>query len=256
MENNSRYSIYIIISSVLALSFICAALVISTTWKKVARSNVTINVTGSASKQIKSDLGIWNGGFSNESPSMTDAYAKLKESNTKIKSYLVSFGFAEEKIKFSAINTTTLYEPVKGVNTGGYYDGGTTSSGKILGYRLSQNVSVESEDVDKIDKLSREVTELINQGISINSEPPRFLYTKLSDLKIEMIGLASQDAKVRAEQIAKATGDKVGEVRSSKTGVMQVNAKNSTEVSDYGINDTSSLEKTITAVVNVTFSIE
>ncbi|MCE1165386.1 MAG: SIMPL domain-containing protein [Bacteroidetes bacterium] len=255
MENNQRLSIYISISAVLALGLICASLIVSSTWRKVARSNVTINVTGSASKQIKSDLGIWNGAFSNESPSMTDAYAKLQESNTKVKNYLVSFGFSAEKIKFSAINTVTLYEPSKGGSTG-YYDPEASRSGKITGYRLTQSVSVESEDVDKIDKLSREVTQLINQGIAINSEPPRFLYTKLSDLKIEMIGLASQDAKVRAEQIAKATGDKVGEVRSSKTGVMQVNAKNNTEVSDYGVNDTSSLEKTITAVVNVTFSIE
>ncbi len=256
MENNQRLSIYITISAVFALGLICASLIVSSTWRKVARSNVTINVTGSASKQIKSDLGIWHGGFSNESPSMTDAYAKLQESNTKVKNYLVAFGFPAEKIKFSAINTVTMYEPVKGGNTGGYYDPGASHSGKIIGYRLSQDVSVESEDVDKIDKLSREVTELINQGIAINSEPPRYLYTKLSDLKIEMIGLASQDAKVRAEQIAKATGDKVGEVRSSKTGVIQVNAKNNTEVSDYGVNDTSSLEKTITAVVNITFSIE
>ncbi|MDD5360529.1 MAG: SIMPL domain-containing protein [Ignavibacteria bacterium] len=256
MDNTSRNN-YLYIATILALGLMFTGIIISNTWKKVARSNVTINVTGSASKQIKSDLGIWHGGFSNESPVMTDAYAKLKESNTKIKNYLVSFGFTEDKIKFSAINTTTLYEPTKGGNPGSYYEGaGSTQSGKILGYRLTQDVSVESADVDKIDKLSREVTELINQGIAINSVPPSFLYTKLSDLKIEMIGLASQDAKVRAEQIAKATGDKVGEVRSSKTGVMQVNAKNSSEVSDYGMNDTSSLEKTITSVVNVTFSIE
>ena len=136
------------------------------------------------------------------------------------------------------------------------YGSGDVASGKIIGYNLSQSVTVESQDVEKIDKLSRMITELINQGIAINSQAPKFLYTKLSDLKIEMIGLASQDAKTRAEQIAKATGNSIGDVRSSRTGVMQVNAKNSTEVSDYGINDTSSLEKTITAVVNVSFSID
>jgi hypothetical protein len=71
-----------------------------------------------------------------------------------------------------------------------------------------------------------------------------------------MIGLATQDAKSRAEQIAQTTGNKIGEVRSSKTGVMQINAKNDSQVSDYGINDNSSLEKTITSVVNISFSIE
>lgn len=256
MDNSSRS--YTSFAVILALGLIIAALIMSGAWKSVSRSNVTINVTGSASKDIKSDLGIWEGSFSNESVSMTEAYARLKTSNTKVKEYLVNFGFSEDKIKFSAINTTTLYEG-KGSDSYGDYYGykpKTESSGKIIGYRLSQDVSIESDDVDKIERLSREVTELINAGISISSGSPRFLYTKLSDLKVEMIGLATEDAKMRAEQIAKVTGNDVGEVRSSRIGVMQINSKNSTEVSDYGINDTSSLEKTITAVVNVTFAID
>ncbi len=252
MENQSRNN-YLPFAVILAIGFIIAAFIISGTWRKVASSNITIAVTGSASKEIKSDLGIWDGSFSNESPSMTDAYAKLLETNSKVKNYLVSFGFPEEKIVFSSINTAELYEQK---SRGEMYMGESYSTGKVIGYRLTQNVMVESQEVEMIDRLSRTVTELINQGISINSNPPRFLYTKLSDLKIEMIGLAAQDAKTRAEQIAKATGNSVGDVRSSKTGVIQINAKNSTEVSDYGVNDVSSLEKTITAVVNVSFSLD
>jgi hypothetical protein len=252
MENKQSY---LPIAVILALGLVFTAYVISGTWKKVSRGNVTITVTGSASKDIKSDLGTWQGTFSNESATLTDAYAKLQASHNKVKDYLKSKGFTEDKLKFSSIGTTDLYEG-KGTNEFGYSNPKSSSSGKLIGYRLSQDVSIESNDVDKIDLLSREVTELINQGIEINSNPPRFLYTKLGDLKIEMIGLASLDAKTRAEQIAKSTGDKIGEVRSSKTGVMQVNAKNDTQVSDYGVNDNSSLEKTITAVVNVSFSIE
>ena len=108
----------------------------------------------------------------------------------------------------------------------------------------------------KLTSYHREATELINQGVEFNSSAPEFLYTKLSDLKVEMIGLASKDAKVRAEQIASSTDNKIGEVRSSKMGVIQINAKNSTDVSDYGMNDVSSLDKTITAVVSMSFSIE
>jgi len=252
MENSSKNN-YLIFAVILSIGFIIGAMIISGTWRKVASSNVTIAVTGSASKQIKSDLGIWEGTFTNESSSVTDAYAKLQESNTKIKNYLISFGFTEDMIVFSSINTNTLYETKSKTDM---FIPDEEKSGKVIGYRLSQKVTVESAEVDKIDKLSRTVTELINQGVAINSEPPRFLYTKLSDLKVEMIGLAAQDAKIRAEQIAKATDNKVGDVRSSKTGVIQINAKNSTEVSDYGVNDVTSLEKTITAVVSVSFSLE
>jgi uncharacterized protein len=253
--DNTHKNGYSALAVILALGLIIAAFIISNTWKKVSRGSVSITVTGSASKDIKSDLGIWDGSFSNESAVLTDAYAKLKESNKKVKNYLVSKGYTEDKIIFSAISTTTLYES-KQQSSYDYSGKNTSSSGKVIGYRLSQGVSIESSDVDKIDLLSREVTELINQGVEINSNPPRFLYTKIGDLKIEMIGLATQDAKSRAEQIAKSTDNKVGEVRMSKTGVMQINAKNESQVSDYGMNDNSSLEKTITSVVNISFSIE
>ncbi|MBS1552692.1 MAG: SIMPL domain-containing protein [Bacteroidetes bacterium] len=243
MENKRSYTFA---SLLLAAGFIIGALIISGTWRYVSRSNATITVTGSVSKDIKSDYAIWRGSFSSESSTLQDAYQKLKESNEKVTSYLLSKGFQKEKLIMSAINTTTLYVN----NAQGY------PTNQISGYRLSQDVSTESNEVEKIDRLSRESTELINEGIEINSLPPEYLYTKLSDLKVELIGLASKDAKERAEQIAKSTDNSIGEVRSSKMGVIQINAKNSTEISDYGMNNTSSIDKTITVVVNMSFSIK
>ena len=231
---------------ILALGLIITGFIIGNTWKKVSRGSVTITVTGSASKNIRSDLAEWQGSYSNEAPSMTEAYTKLTQSSNKVKNYLVSKGFDANKLVFSSVTTLTIYEKNK--------DGNNTTN--IIAYRLTQTVKLESNEVDKVDLLSREATELILQGVEIDSYPPQFFYTKIGDLKVEMIGLASQDAKLRAEQIANSTGDKVGEVRSSKMGVIQINAKNSTDVSDYGNNDTSSLDKVITSVVTVSFSIE
>jgi uncharacterized protein len=245
MADNSR-SGFTAFAVIMALGLIITGLIIGGTWRKVSRSNVTITVTGSAQKEIRSDLAVWNGSFSNEGRVLTEAYQKLQESNSKVNAYLISKGFPQDKIVFSAVNTQSLYRKTA--------DGSNTD--EITGYRLSQDVSIESGEVEKIDQLSRESTELILQGIEFNSSPPMFYYTKLSDLKIEMIGLASKDAKMRADQIASSTDNEVGEVRSSRMGVIQINAKNSTDVSDYGMNDVSSLEKTITAVVTVSYSIE
>jgi hypothetical protein len=244
--NDNQKTNYILFAVILSLGLIIASLVIGNTWRKVSRGSVTITVTGSAQKEIKADLAEWNANFSASSTTLADAYSKLQANNSKVKTYLISKGFSADKLKFSSINTTTLYI----LNDKG------ASTNQISGYKLSQDVSIESNEIDKIDQLSREVTELIVQGVEINSFPPQFFYTKLSDLKVEMIGLASKDAKTRAEQIASSTGNTIGEVRSSKMGVIQINAKNNTEVSDYGVNDVSSLDKTITAVVTMSFSIE
>ncbi|MCV5901017.1 SIMPL domain-containing protein, partial [Escherichia coli] len=86
-------------------------------------------------------------------------------------------------------------------------------TGEITGYSLSQSIEIRSFDVAKIAQISREATELINQGILIESTPPKYYYTKIGDLKVEMLGEAARDAKERAERIASSTGNSIGSVR-------------------------------------------
>jgi uncharacterized protein len=147
---------------------------------------------------------------------------------------------------FSAIGTS----PINEVNFNGQY------TNNIIAYRLNQRVEISSGDVDKISQISREATELMNDGVEFQSFPPQYFYTKIADLKVSMLAGATKDAKNRAEQIAQNTGSNIGALKSAKMGVFQITPLYSTEVADYGINDTSSLEKEITAVVTCTFEMK
>ena len=88
------------------------------------------------------------------------------------------------------------------------------------------------------------------------SSEPQYFYTKLSDLKIEILAEATKDARQRVEQLAINSGCKVGTLRFASMGVLQITKAYSTEVSDYGIYDISSLEKDVKAVVTCGFSID
>jgi hypothetical protein len=77
----------------------------------------------------------------------------------------------------------------------------------------------------------------------------------LDDLKLNLIAQATKNAKDRAGTMAKVTGNQVGSLLTASSGVFQITAPNSTDVSDYGQYDTSTREKKVTSVVNVTFSI-
>jgi|ERR1041384_5253644 hypothetical protein len=90
---------------------------------------------------------------------------------------------------------------------------------------------------------------------SLESEAPKYLYTKLGDLKIAMLAEATSDAAARAQQIASNSRAKLGPIRDARMGVMQINAIHSNDVSGYGNNDTTSLEKEITAVVSARFEL-
>ncbi|MBV9209406.1 MAG: SIMPL domain-containing protein [Acidobacteria bacterium] len=230
----------------LAVALVLSSIVGAWAYTRSKNSEQTVTVTGSARKRIKSDLVIWKSAVSYQSPQLSEAYKSLSSNIPRVKQYLISKGIPENEITISSISSTTL--------TGKDEQGNDT--GQITGYSLRQELEVRSNDVYKIEKIAREATELINQDILIESMPPEYQYTKIGDLKIEMLGEAAKDAQVRARQIAASTGSQIGNVRSAKMGVMQITAADSNEVSDSGMNDTSSLEKDITAVVNVSFAVD
>ena len=230
----------------LAVALVLSSIVIAWAYTHARKSDQTITVTGSARERIKSDLVIWRAGVSYQATQLSDAYKTLSESVPRVKQYLISKGVPESEITISSISSTTLHEK----------DNEGNESGKITGYSLRQEVQVRSNDDDSVEKIAREATELINQGILLESGAPEYYYTKIAELKIKMLAAASKDAKERAQQVASSTGSSIGSVRSAKMGVMQITAADSNEVSDSGINDTSSLEKDITAVVNVSFSVD
>jgi len=229
-----------------AVALVLSSIVGAWAYTHVKNGEQTITVTGSARKRIKSDLVVWRAGVSYQASQLSEAYKALSDNVPKVKQYLISKGVQENQITISSISSTTLHEK----NSDG------EETGQITGYSLRQELMVRSNDVDKIDKLAREATELINQGILLESSPPEYLYTKLGDLKIEMLAEAAKDAKVRAQQIASSTGSSIGSVRTARMGVMQITPADSNDVSDSGMNDTSSLEKDITAVVNVGFAVD
>ena len=230
----------------LAIGLVLSSIIFGWYFSKTKKVDDMVTVTGSAKKRIKSDLVLWNAGVTYQSPKLADAYRAVSESIPRVRQYLISKGIAESEIQISSISTTTL----KGHDA----NGGETS--EITGYSLRQQLEVRSPDVDKIAQIAREATELINQGILIDSSPPQYLYTQLGDLKIEMLGEAAKDAKIRAEKIAGSTGNKIGKVRSARMGVLQITAADSTEVSDAGISDTSTIDKDLTAVVNIGFAVD
>ena len=245
-ESLKKYYFILVVAVILGCSLILSSMIATNGFVKVKAKENTITVTGSAKKQIVSDQIVWSGTFSSTASDLSTAYTMLDASNDKVKKYLVSKGIKEKEIVFSSINTNPIYL----ILPNGSY------SNQIDSYQLTQSVEIRSKEVDKITELSRQATELINEGVEFQSNSPEYFYTKIADLKVTMMGEATKDARNRADQIAESAGNKVGNLRYAKMGVIQITPLYSTEISDYGINDTMSLEKEITAVITCKFEIK
>ena len=235
---------------VIAVSAIICFWILGTAYKYKFKSTETISVTGLAEKDFVSDQIVWTGNYSRKMLDLKSAYSLLKEDESKIKMYLNQKGIAESEMVFSAINIG------KEFNT--RYDAdGKMIGNDFSGYNLIQNVTVDSKNIEKVEKISREVTELIQSGIEFNSSSPSYYYTKLSELKLDLLAKASADAKQRAETIAKNSGSNLGSIRKANMGIFQITGKNSNEDYSYGgALNTSSKNKTASITTKIDYSVD
>jgi hypothetical protein len=193
---------------------------------------------------IVSDFVAWSASVTVAAETRREGFVQIREQTDKVMKYLEKKGIKKDSIELKNLYSDEIYE---------YYQGGGS---RIVGYRFHQNFSVISKNLDKIRDLSNDINELILSGITISSWAPQYSYTKLNDLKVQMLGEATKDARLRAEQIAISGGNEIASIISASQGVFQITAQNSNEISDYGINDVSSINKTLKSVVTVEFSVK
>ena len=242
MENNKNYLIF---GLVLGLSLIISASIGSFTFYKL-RSNDTITSTGSAKQAVLSDKVKWTGNITRNTTLSTlkSGYAKMDEDLKIVKAFLLENGIKEEEINVSTIYLNEVYEQYQ-------------SQDKK--YTLVQNIEVNHTDVNKIDAFGLDTDQkrlIIDKGVIFTTNSLEFYYSKLPEARISLLANAVEDAKARAGELARAGGKSIGVLKSASSGVVQVMSPNSVEVSDYGMYDTSKINKEIFVTVKATFEIK
>jgi hypothetical protein len=233
---------------IIAISVIIASLLIANAYKYKNKAVQTISVTGLAEKDFVSDQIVWNINYSRTNADLKIAYAALKADEKSVKAYLSENAVPENEIVFSSVevNRNFDYRTI---------DGKSISS--FTGYTLNQKVTIDSKDIPKIEKLSREITTLLEKGIELNSSSPSYYFQKLNELKVDLLAKASADAQQRAKTIAKNSGSGLGSLVKATMGVFQITGKNANEDYSYGGSfNTSSKEKKASITVRVDYRIE
>lgn len=228
---------------IIGIAAIAAALIISNAYKYKFRSTEGISVVGMAQVDFTSDLIVWEGSYTRKSADLKAAYAQLKQDELLIRSYLNEKGIPDSSFVISSVSIGQEYKPTYGTS-------GELVSNIFSNYTLTQTVKVESTAISTIEKISRESTALIEKGIELSSMTPSYYYTKLSDLKMDLLAKASADAKQRASVIAKSVNSDLGTLKKAVMGVFQITGKNSNDEYSYG-GSYNTTEKNKTASITI-----
>jgi hypothetical protein len=204
-----------------------------------------ISVTGLAQVDFISDVIVWQGTFERKAMELNEAYGLIKTDADAVRTYLAQKGVDPKEVVIGAVEIRKSFANVPiGDNLVERFDG----------YLLTQTVKIESRNVDHIEMVSREISELLNTGLALQSEVPKYYYSKLKDLKIDLLNKASADGTERAKAIAVNAGGGLGKLYQASMGTFQITAPNSDE--DYtwgGAFNTTSRKKTASITVKMDF---
>ena len=201
-------------------------------------NNNVIVVTGSAKRRGASDYAIWVASIASQQPTPAAAARELAGVTGRIRAFLGDEGMSAAEITIAPISVAALRR-----------------RGKVVGYQLGRRFVIRSSRVEAVTRLAEASSKLLQAGIPLGAAPVRYLYTNLRSLRPQLLAEAARDAQQRGRALVGATGGHLGGLRGVDVGVFQVTSPNSTEVSDYGVYDTSTREKDVTAVVNATFAL-
>ncbi len=203
----------------------------------------TISVTGSARKPISSDLVRWSVSVSTEGPTAAPAARRLRGRVAEVRAFLEQEGIPAAAITPSVVTSGKQVERLP-------------HHRRKISYRVSQELEVSTRKIDVVEGAATGVGRLLERGIGVSAGSLQYVSTELTEAKLDALAAATEDARRRAEILVKGLGGKLGPMRSTSLGVYQITPRDSTDVSDYGINDTSSREKDVNAVVTATFAVK
>lgn len=207
-----------------------------------SRQDSGISVTGSAKTNATADNSVWTLNVNATSPTLSTAVRSVNDDMEDLVKYLKDGGFPETEIKLGALSTYGNEEYVNG-----------NSTGRILSYRADRPVTVRSKNVELVSSMSNGIGALLERGVQVSNYGPNYYISSLKELRPELLKEAMIDAQTRAKAIVESTGGKVGAVVAVRSGPFQVTSPDSVDTSAGGYYDTSTIEKTVTATVTVSF---
>ncbi len=227
---------------ILSGALLLSAIVGSYTFYAVRSLDNTLSVTGSAKVAATADIAKWTVRVSRstDEAGLASATTKIQADTRAIAAFMKKEGIPEESIDVGPITTSEDYS----YNRDAYAP---------KRYLVNQQVRIESKDPQLVKEMSQRITTLTAQGIVLDVGYPEYYVSNLPELRVSLMGEAIKDAKERAEAIASASGQSVGRLKSASSGVVQVLAPNSIDVSDYGSYDLQTIDKEVMLTARAVF---
>lgn len=234
------------------VGMICSAFMLSRFMLKIQRTTEkSITVKGVAEKQVKSDIAAFTCSITIKAKNKADGYAVLDKAAKSFCAKLDSLGFTAAMREDCDISCNTFYRTIT------VKERGKESKEEIFDhYALTYSTRVRTDKVDLVVKNMLKIYELTARKLDVSVSSAQYFISNPEQYKLELVNAASASAAERARTAANHSGSKLGPLMTARQGVIQITRPASSETSDYGMYDTSSVEKVIRLVMTMEFALK
>ena len=198
----------------IGISIVMAAVILAVGLANIITPERSVSVRGLAEREVDADLAVWNMSFSMGENSLESMQRSILEKTEVIKKYLIKHGLEESDftVKPAAITDNSLNS----------YMDQTKITYKFV---ARQTILVRSEKIEAVKSAYADSLELVSAGIAVNQDydsKVSYEFTKLNDIKPEMIAEATKNARTAAEQFAHDSNSKVGKIKKATQGLFTI----------------------------------
>ena len=242
---NGRDTVWLMrvkVALLLAGAIVLSAAILGYSFYATRVNRETITVVGAATERFSADTVKWRLSVTKTvaAGELSSAYAGMRLDYDRLEQVFLSSGLAEEEISAQPVSSHPIH----------------SAQGEINTYRMIQPVQVISRKLDIVEDLALDPGSFLSGEMILEQSRLEYFYSEIDTLKHQLLGAATKDARRRAEEIAQPAGVTVGTISEARAGVFQIREPFSTEVSGYGMYDTSSREKEISVTLHATFRAE
>lgn len=208
---------------------------------KTKADSRSVTVKGLAEKDVVADMGIWNVQFTVNGNDLSVARTQIGKQADEIVKFLLAQGFNDDEIHVGRIETNDLM-------ANPYRDNTAAETSRFI---LTQSIIIRSDKVQNISDAMSLSNELIGKGIVFSNQSASYFFTKLNDIKPDMLKLATQNAKDAALEFARNSGSRVGRIKTANQGVFSILAAD-----DPNTYEASQINKKVRVVSTVEYLLE
>lgn len=236
MEN--RNTVLVVSAALLAVGMVAGGYLLGDGLTRAHEAERAVTVKGLAEKDVTADLATWTIAYNATGFDLPTVRAEIDESSKALNDYFRSLGFQAEELR-----------PV-GAGVNQYINNGVNT------ITITQRMQLRTTDIAKAQRAVAGQFDLVRRGVTMQEGSNMvYSFTKLNDLKPDMVAQATRDARKAAEQFAKDSGTGVGSIKSASQGYFSIEPRDGDQAQGgYGASDTP--YKKVRVVTTVEFYLD